>query len=927
VAPLAVAVVAGLVVWMALHLWWQFCAVLCIPLIIGLALPVLPNWTERLTVSFAIGLLGSLIFQLQHPEFLPAGIVAAGVIVAVSTVVSSLPEERRAMLPWLALVIVLMGFLVQGPTSSVMTSLDSEPKHTAFDGYIYLKIFYLMQHGQDFYTANRDVFLADDRHGGLPASVLGWRLPTFFYYWEVLFARASDLWVGFQVSGALVAGLAFLIGRELAGPRYALVPATLVCGYLMTGSTSMWITFVEYWALLPAFLAVYLALRGRTVAGATAALTALAFRELYVFVLVGGFLSQLLGPVRRRALVWGLAGIAFLGFYLFHYLMVRSMVPQVGASLSQWFNGFHPEYARDAITFSMGNLTPSVGGAVALYIFGVAGLLTIRPFHRSWLLLFPAVVAPAVFTLFCNRWDYYWGVSFMPLALTGVAPALSALERRGIILSQRFTEAGRDSQPTEPVPLRPMEPDVKKEAARTRWWLLALALAGPLVACLLFLTGMRIPFAFRVRGDAADYLAIARGLGSLKDVILYVGSRAPGFPGFEWLFRQENVKPWTDSVCLVLVIFHECVVGLLCATLVRLKMFARGSFSIWSLFATLACYPAFVLHTTTPLTDTFGADWPILAFMLLALTQGRRRAWAAGMGAGVALGYATLLRPSYGPGCVVALVAFGFARWRSHGGWAVALLASAAFGAVLLPTLASCHGRYGGLCVESPGTFSALAGARSGLRGARTLWFLPQLQGDGNAPTLPDAFMGLHFGNRCQLTSFAGLGSSGLLGCMLSAPQYVPGLLFKKWTGLFDVFRLTPYTELMTPEWYPWLARTASSLAFAGQWVLLATGIGWIFRRTASRWEGNAPVFVAVWLFSMTELSLHSLIHVEERYSLAWAAWCLVALWWKASEWRAEPLGTRLLWLSAGIAVVAGFWWQVLRWDDIAGAIRARSGA
>jgi hypothetical protein len=241
---------------------------------------------------------------------------------------------------------------------------------------------------------------------------------------------------------------------------------------------------------------------------------------------------------------------------------------------------------------------------------------------------------------------------------------------------------------------------------------------------------------------------------------------------------------------------------------------------------------------------------------------------------------------------------------------------------VLAPVSYRCAERYGEVCLQSPNTFDAVRHAQMGLRGARLLWF-QQSSVPTEFPVLPDEFMVATCYRRCHLTSLSGLDSTSLAGCLLSRPQWFPVYLVKKWIGLFDHFRFTPYVEQQTPFWLCWWSRGYDSLAWIG-FALGFLSLLAVARRL--RDEGGTatvadhlPLLMLV-VFSVTMLAEHTLLHVEDRFSLPVLPLCallLVAhgegavLRYKGAGWRSVR----------GVALYSALAWalfiaQIISWDD-----------
>jgi len=447
---LAVSVIMAVLVWMAVRYWWTFQPLILIPLIVGLLLPSMLEIGDLPLVSLITAVIAAVLWPIEGAAAILALIVTTVVMMAVSIGVAALTKNGwRPFLPYIALAIILTGFFAQGVAEqrvvkdngySFVDLLNYEPppKQYAFDGFIYLKTFYLMKQGSGYYDSLKGALLGDQRSSALPASVMGWREPTVFYIWNILFSTGEQVGIGFLLLTSIVAILVFLVAKELSNANLAVLPAALVCGYYMYGVASMWIVFVEYWALPVSLAATLFFLRGKNSIAAAFAAAVPLFRELYIFTLMAGFFGTLVDKNLKKILVWVAAGFAFLGIYFLHYLKVKTMVP---GPTPGWggVQGGGLQFILDSISFSTDNLVTMPNVPVAFYIFGLIGLLSV-PSLRNKVFFAALVVLPLiVFYKFLGyQWSYYWGVCYMPFALLGFAPALVVVERLLVLMLERL---------------------------------------------------------------------------------------------------------------------------------------------------------------------------------------------------------------------------------------------------------------------------------------------------------------------------------------------------------------------------------------------------------------------------------------------------------------------------------------------------------
>jgi hypothetical protein len=258
------------------------------------------------------------------------------------------------------------------------------------------------------------------------------------------------------------------------------------------------------------------------------------------------------------------------------------------------------------------------------------------------------------------------------------------------------------------------------------------------------------------------------------------------------------------------------------------------------------------------------------------------------------------------------------------------VICATALGCILLlaPFSYNCTQKYGSLCLQSPETFDSVKSAQSGLRGARTLWEMTSLATGQWAPTLPDDTMYTNYFQRCQLKTIVGIDDSSLTGCLITRPLALPAYTVKKWIGLLDNFRFTPYLEKETPFWLRWLSRAYNSLA----WIGLAMIFMMLFQATKRIYRSEikekliVPITPALLVvYSVVMLAQHTVLHVEDRYGFPIIPLCAVmlAVYGEKFIHNYRTFGYQKVMPLAlyCIAAWAIFIAQIIIWDNVALAI------
>jgi hypothetical protein len=412
------------------------------------------------------------------------------------------------------------------------------------------------------------------------------------------------------------------------------------------------------------------------------------------------------------------------------------------------------------------------------------------------------------------------------------------------------------------------------------------------IALQLFAFGIGLPLNLRVLGDAYGYLAIADRLTTLTDVFTFAGDRTIGFPFFEFavhkvvgLFTSSaHLQQWVDAICLALLIIH-LIAAWFFARWAKNTNQLKSENAAHLLFLFLATCPVLIGHITTPITDTLAVDLLLLAVVATEYTfraNNKVKIAFFPVLAAFIFALAILVRPSNMHAVGAALLFVVGTSWlgiRRNAIRAGAIVVGCLL--FLSPFYVSCKQKYGTICLQSPTTFNPVLSAQEGLKGARMLWAGLPWTPPGQLPVVPDPFMVENYYRQCHLTSIAGFSDTSLTGCLLSRPLTTPILVVKKWIGLFEYFRFTPYLETATPPALRWLSRAYGALAWIGFALSFLALFQWVRRNNLGSMKRaliDNPAPLLLICFSVVTLAQHTALHVEERYGFPLIPLCALML-------------------------------------------------
>lgn len=392
--------------------------------------------------------------------------------VAAAAVAAIRSDRSRQYLAYVLLFLIILNFIhvsqnlshkrmwpgAEGQRVSLLQMVSEEPPDEGYsiDTFYYLKIFYLMKNGANYYDAHAVAFDRDARRGGVPPEgVMGWRLPTLFWLWtKILPLNGTAIEYLFVFSSVVVLVAAFFAARRFLSPAVALLSPLFLSPYLLAGATTLWFVFVEYWGFFLGLLALttYLyrqsLLRYSECLAYFLAFAAAAVREHFLYLSVAGLISAFIYRGKRKWL-WTLPLAGFLLLYVFHYLQVSPYYQGGSLHLSPWWKGGGLSWLKSTIVF--GTLFYPHRGIfplmAILLAFTGAALVTVRE-ERLFLILILSIPL-AAFLIVGKKYSEYWGAVYMPLAFALAPVALQRIFPAGIATNHLHSASGDKRAPNE----------------------------------------------------------------------------------------------------------------------------------------------------------------------------------------------------------------------------------------------------------------------------------------------------------------------------------------------------------------------------------------------------------------------------------------------------------------------------------------------
>jgi hypothetical protein len=385
--------------------------------------------------------------RAAYPLFTAA--VTAVVALAVA-VVAGVDRKRLVVAVVTLLLCIAFTATAWSESATFRGRISSEPAVGTYnyDPYIYLRAYYLMGRGDDYYHALVTAAAGDSRlihdRSVVNGKFVGWatspafvRLPTAFLLWRAVPGGTTGIVALSIALCALLLGAMAAVFEPLLGERALLVPL-LAFPFLLGGTVWINIFLPDWWAALALLGSVLLLVRRDFLLAGVLALLAALFREtatLWLLVLFAGAVWFRLRGGRawtKRAVAYGAMLAAFGVAWTLHYRAGTPLIAAVhvqrsvgsilsGSAARPFVQRFEQPAAYIMLPYGWYAYPASV--FLLLQLGGFLGALRERPYVRALVLGFALSWMLATATI--GGTSSYWGQLYMPTALVGTAALLA----------------------------------------------------------------------------------------------------------------------------------------------------------------------------------------------------------------------------------------------------------------------------------------------------------------------------------------------------------------------------------------------------------------------------------------------------------------------------------------------------------------------
>lgn len=389
----------------------------------------------------AIVSLVAIYLQVHASQFDPVSAIAGGLLAQV-LLARNAWSKRLAML-WATMVCGLWLMYLTANWQPNAASLSQEPNNLrpdycpwTNDLQAWLNIFYLMKRGVNYYRAFLVCEIKVDY-----SSYFNWRGPFLHYFWLLL---PNGAWIYGEYALLLAVAMlsVFLMFRKRS-TACGLLAVTVMIPYFTIGLGSYWFLEYEFWGSLFSIFAFALYAIGRRKTSVVPAFLAAACKELLLGALLGGLIASLLRRNLKETAVWVGGCLIFGAYSYWNYLGVRA-VTNIDIGVSPWLGNGGPSFIDTTFNFAASWL-PAHSGWLFI-VLAVLGVVLLKPRELSAYALCTTVLPVVVFWFIGAKWEWYWGVVYVPFVLLMIATLVMRLTSK---LKSRAEELVRQPQQPE----------------------------------------------------------------------------------------------------------------------------------------------------------------------------------------------------------------------------------------------------------------------------------------------------------------------------------------------------------------------------------------------------------------------------------------------------------------------------------------------
>lgn len=313
---------------------------------------------------------------------------------------------------------IIISFIVITATGAtkVVNKVKREPQPETYadDKIGFLRIFYQVEKGNNYYYSLQKTHIEDVRADTVPNDLFSWRLPTHAYLWNIIPLKGgTSIYLAFIILSVLLLFEAYKISSLFIKPVEATLSSYMLLPYLSFASTSIEFLQTDWWALFFFVPGYYFHLKNNRILASLLFFSSIATREIFAIPLIVLIIVEILVK-KKTAVVHLILPLILLSILVaYHYTQVSQFTPLTivtrGHEISTYI--LHKTLSYGSVKYLLVDYKPFT------ILVVVVTLITIV--KRSPLFLTAPTLVPAALMLKFGASEHtdYWSILYIPLLL------------------------------------------------------------------------------------------------------------------------------------------------------------------------------------------------------------------------------------------------------------------------------------------------------------------------------------------------------------------------------------------------------------------------------------------------------------------------------------------------------------------------------
>ena len=287
----------------------------------------------------------------------------------------------------------------------------------------FLKTYYLMQRGQEYYLSFSQAVTENAFKGYVAQNLWAWRMPTVFYFWKMIPGPAGiSIYVAFLLLAALALHAVYRILARLLPEtqrHLGILAPYMFYPYLHFAARDRVLLHTEWWAVFFMLFAIYGYVSKKPVLFMGCLLIALLMRELFIIpVGLAGIWFWLKKDKTAVRILITIGGFGL--FFVLHSLIVKRLMFSTATFASPRVHVLGKDIILSTLAFGAWEyFFFRIRIFLVFYVLAVFGL--VRHLHRSYGFLLCFVLMPVSFLILGSSiYNDYWGIFYLPFVLISV---------------------------------------------------------------------------------------------------------------------------------------------------------------------------------------------------------------------------------------------------------------------------------------------------------------------------------------------------------------------------------------------------------------------------------------------------------------------------------------------------------------------------